>query len=132
MSASLLSLSMLVGCSHLRHCNCRHNGSTAEPPQAAAKPIMAVPVAKEPEKPQLDGSERVMVTVTAPGPDGKGSRTGVVEMSAGDAAAIGMVPGFHPGVVYAPPDMAKRPALTENLPGDPDTQMVERVPPRER
>ena len=102
----------VLGCNHARHhCNCVATVQPAtsvvmlpapapQPPADLASPTKAEPVfqtivAKKEEPPAAP----IAVPLIA----GGDPKTGTIELSAADAEAMGVKPGYTPGALYMPP-----------------------------
>jgi hypothetical protein len=122
-TTAVLSGVLALGCSHSRrHCTCTYNeccspisGRLVLLPVVPAKPKEVVAHA-EPQEPPA--TESIAVTMAYPAPDGSpaGSVTGTIILTAAEAKAMGIRPGYTPGALYVPAtsvDVALKPPPAE-------------------
>jgi hypothetical protein len=118
LATGALSGLLALGCGHSRrHCECTYVDCTMPMPAHVVQlpaPLPNVTVGRaEPQEPAETRS--VMVPMAFPAPEGSsdGSVTGTVLLSAAEAKAMGIRPGYTPGALYVTDTPAD---LTAGLP----------------
>lgn len=126
LGVGLLGTSLLTGCRNARHrhstCDCVMqpccNVVVAPPaqPEAVNPVVHTLPPAKK---------DNVQLTAVAPGASQSGGIAGTIELTAAEAEAMGIKPGYTPGALYVASSNNANPPIVNAEPKSTEPPVVE-------